>query len=174
MAASTSRNSPPRNLYTPEERRRRDESPWTVVQGVLALLQFMVFLASLGLILRYMVTGEGLALASTSIIIKTLVLYLIMVTGSIWEREVFGRYLFARPFFWEDVVSLVVIALHTGYLVAFVSNALDVQAQLLLALAAYTAYAVNATQFLFKLRAARLEGSIDRSPLPAGLPGGLS
>ncbi|MFN3162955.1 MAG: 2-vinyl bacteriochlorophyllide hydratase [Pseudohongiellaceae bacterium] len=144
-------------LYTPEERRRRDESPWTLVQGVLAIAQFAVFLVSLTLILRYLATGEGLALASASIVIKTLVLYLIMVTGSIWEREVFGCYLFARPFFWEDVVSMFVIALHTAYVAAYLSNSLDVTVQLLLALAAYAAYAVNATQFVLKLRAARRE-----------------
>ena len=34
-------------LYTAEERRRRDASRWTLVQGVLAPLQFLVFLASL-------------------------------------------------------------------------------------------------------------------------------
>jgi 3-vinyl bacteriochlorophyllide hydratase len=33
-------------LYSPAERRRRDESPWTMVQGVLAPVQFLVFLAS--------------------------------------------------------------------------------------------------------------------------------
>lgn len=144
-------------LYTPEERRRRDESPWTLVQGVLAIAQFAVFLVSLTLILRYLATGEGLALASASVVIKTLVLYLIMVTGSIWEREVFGCYLFARPFFWEDVVSMVVIALHTAYLAALLSSSVDVRFQMFLALAAYSAYAVNATQFVLKLRAARRE-----------------
>ncbi len=44
-AASPLRSRP---LYTPEQRRRRDASPWTLVQGVLAPLQFGVFLVSLG------------------------------------------------------------------------------------------------------------------------------
>ena len=48
-------------LYTAEERRRRDASPWTLVQGVLAPVQFAVFLVSLCLVLRYLATGEGLA-----------------------------------------------------------------------------------------------------------------
>ena len=38
-------------LYTAEERQRRDSSPWTMVQGVLAPLQFAVFLVSLALVL---------------------------------------------------------------------------------------------------------------------------
>ena len=47
-------------LYTEAERRRRDASPWTLVQGVLAPLQFLVFLVSLALVLRYLATGNGL------------------------------------------------------------------------------------------------------------------
>jgi len=142
-------------LYTEEERRRRDASPWTLVQGILAPLQFGVFLVSLCLVLRYLVSGEGLAPATVSVVIKTFVLYTIMVTGSLWEKDVFGRYLFARPFFWEDVVSMLVIALHTAYLYAWLTSALDARQQMYLALAAYASYVVNATQFLLKLRAAR-------------------
>ena len=39
MSAVTRRVAPPRALYTAEERRRRDASPWTLVQGVLAPAQ---------------------------------------------------------------------------------------------------------------------------------------
>jgi 3-vinyl bacteriochlorophyllide hydratase len=88
-------------------------------------------------------------------LVKTLLLYAIMVTGSIWERAVFGRYLFAPAFFWEDSVSILVLALHTAYLVALFSGAIDAERQMWLALTAYASYAVNATQFLLKLRAAR-------------------
>ena len=146
-----------RRLYSPEERRRRDASRWTLVQGILAPLQFVVFAISLALVVRYLMTGEGLVLATVSIVVKTLVLYAIMVTGSLWERDVFGRYLFARAFFWEDVVSMLVLALHTAYLVVLVTGAVDPRGQMLIALAAYAAYVVNATQFLLKLRAARIE-----------------
>jgi 3-vinyl bacteriochlorophyllide hydratase len=146
-------------LYTAEERRRRDASRWTLVQGVLAPVQFLVFLISLGLVMRFLATGEGLAAATASIVIKTLVLYTIMVTGSVWEKEVFGVYLFARPFFWEDVFSMAVLALHTAYLVALVGNGLSPVQQMYLALAAYATYVINAGQFLLKLRAARLQAA---------------
>ncbi|MBK5938622.1 2-vinyl bacteriochlorophyllide hydratase [Halochromatium roseum] len=143
-------------LYTPEERKRRDETHWTLVQGILAPLQFLVFLVSLVLVIRYLATGAGEMAATVSVVIKTLILYLIMVTGSIWEKVVFGKYLFARAFFWEDVFSMLVLALHTAYLVAVFGGFMDVRGQLLLALAAYAAYVINATQFILKLRAARL------------------
>jgi 3-vinyl bacteriochlorophyllide hydratase len=156
---------PARPLYTAEERRRRDDSPWTLVQGVLAPLQFLVFLVSLALVLRYLATGEGLGAANVSVVVKTMVLYLIMVTGSIWEKAVFGRWLFVPAFFWEDVFSMLVLALHTAYLLALWQAWLGATGLMLLALAAYAAYVVNAAQFLLKLRAARLAGTIE-APVP--------
>ncbi len=146
-------------LYTPEERRRRDETKWTLVQGVLAPIQFLVFAASLVLVLRFLATGEGEAAASASIVAKTMVLYLIMVTGSIWEKVVFDEWLFARPFFWEDVFSMLVLALHTAYLLALFTGWGTPAEQMTIALAAYATYVINATQFLLKLRAARLQAA---------------
>ncbi|MTI44866.1 2-vinyl bacteriochlorophyllide hydratase [Roseibium hamelinense] len=157
-------------LYTPEQRRRRDTSPWTLVQGLLAPFQFLVFLISLGLILNYIATGEGLFAAQVSVIIKTIVLYMIMVTGSIWEKEVFGIYLFAKPFFWEDVFSIVVLALHTWYLAAYF-YASTASVTLWIALAAYAAYVINAGQFLWKLRQARKETDRLAGPSELGAAG---
>ena len=153
----------PAPLYTPEQRRRRDSSPWTLVQGILAPVQFLIFLASLALVLRYFATGEGAAAATVSILVKTCALYLIMITGSIWEKVVFGKWLFVPAFFWEDVFSMLVLALHTAYLVALAWGLGTERGRMLLALAAYATYAINATQFLLKLRAARLQGT---SPSP--------
>ena len=144
-------------LYTQAERARRDASKWTLVQGVLAPLQFLVFAVSLALVVRFLSTGEGFFAATVSILVKTFVLYTIMVTGAIWEHDVFGRYLFAPAFFWEDVVSFLVITLHTVYLYGLLTGALDARQQMYVALAAYATYLANAAQFLLKLRAARLD-----------------
>ncbi len=145
------------SLYTPEQRLRRDASGWTLVQGLLAPFQFLVFLISLGLVIRYLWTGAGYEAATLSILAKTIVLYVIMITGAIWEKVVFGQYLFAPAFYWEDMVSMVVIALHTLYLVGHVSGWFAPQTEMLIALAAYAAYALNAAQFILKLRRARLD-----------------
>ena len=146
-------------LYTLEQRRRRDASVWTLVQGILAPLQFLVFLVSVALVGRYFMAGEGAFAANVSIVVKTCTLYLIMVTGSVWEKVVFGKWLFVPAFFWEDVFSMLVLALHTAYLVALVVGLGTERGRMLLALAAYASYAINATQFLFKLRAARLDAA---------------
>jgi len=144
-------------LYTPEERVRRDNTYWTFLQGILAPIQFLVFLGSLGFVLRYLWTGEGLQIANHSVVAKTLMLYTIMITGCIWEKVVFGRYLFAPAFFWEDVFSMLVLALHTTYLFAMYTGRLSGAELMYLALAAYATYVVNAGQFILKLRAARLD-----------------
>lgn len=144
-------------LYTEAERLRRDSTIWTLVQGILAPVQFLVFLISLGLVLRYLITGLGYEAATLSILIKTGFLYLIMVTGAIWEKVVFGQYLFAPAFFWEDVFSFAVIALHSAYVWALYTGSLAPADLMVLALAAYAAYVINAGQFLLKLRAARLQ-----------------
>ena len=160
MTAQEAPPAAPRALYTAAERARRDASGWTLVQAVLAPLQFAVFLVSLALVLRYLATGNGYEAATVSIVVKTAVLYLIMITGAIWEKEVFGQYLFAPAFFWEDAFSFAVIGLHSAYLVALLSGAMTPAGLILLALAAYATYVINAGQFLWKLRLARAQSGL--------------
>jgi 3-vinyl bacteriochlorophyllide hydratase len=153
-------HAPRPRLYTPAQRARRDATVWTLVQGLLAPAQFLAFAVSLVLVLWFLTTGTGYAAATVSILIKTAFLYVIMITGAIWEKVVFGQYLFAPAFFWEDVFSFVVIGLHTAYLWALFTGALDPAGLMVLALAAYAAYAVNAGQFLWKLRLARRDAEV--------------
>ena len=155
-------------LYTPEQRRRRDASPWTIVQGVLAPLQFLALIVSLVLIGRYILTGSGYEAATISILVKTFVLYAIMVTGSIWEKAVFDKWLFAHAFFWEDVFSMLVLALQTAYVGSLLLGIGSPRQQMMIALSAYAAYAINATQFLLKLRAARLEAAPNKDRVKRG------
>ena len=149
--------SQPQVLYTPEQRAKRDASRWTLVQGVLAPVQFLVFLVSLSLVLNSLNTGEHTDWALASVVLKTLVLYTIIITGCIWEKVVFDQYLFAPAFFWEDVVSMLVMALHTAYLWVWWQGTWSADDQLLLALTAYITYGINAAQYIRKLRMARLQ-----------------
>jgi len=142
-------------IYTQEERARRDATPWTLVQGILAPVQFLVFGVSLVLILRFILTGQGQEAAAISVLIKTIVLYTIMVTGAAWEKAVFGQWLFAPAFFWEDVVSFGVIALHTLYVWMWFGAHAEPMTCFVVALAAYVSYVINAAQFLIKFGMAR-------------------
>lgn len=166
----TSKNAPrSTSLYTPEEKIRRDNTIWTLVQGILAPLQFLIFLISLYLVVTHLWTGSGYEIAAYSVVLKTFILYTIMITGSIWEKVVFGKYLFAKAFFWEDVFSMLVLALHTAYLLALYYGWLSANELMVLALAAYAAYVVNAIQFILKLRAARLQAAAENHDLSENL-----
>ncbi len=114
-----------RPLYTPEERVRRDTSKWTLVQGLLAPVQFLIFGVSLYLVIDYLNTGRNYEWAVWSVVVKTLALYTIMITGAIWEKVVFGQYLFHESFFWEDVFSMLVIVLHSLYLFGLFTGIAD-------------------------------------------------
>ena len=159
--------SQPQVLYTPAQRARRDATAWTLVQGVLAPVQFLIFLVSLYLVVQSLQTGVNTDWALASVVLKTLVLYAIMITGAIWEKVVFGQYLFAPAFFWEDIVSMGVLALHTAYLWVWWQGLWSATDQLLLALAAYMSYGINAAQYIRKLRMARLQKDTSLSPLPS-------
>ena len=154
---------PARPLYTPEERARRDATGWTLVQGVLAPLQFLAFAISLCLVINFLLNGVGFDAATASVIVKTSLLYAIMITGAIWEKVVFGRYLFAPAFFWEDVVSMLVMFLHTAYLVMWIAGIGSQSEQMWVALAAYASYVINALQFLLKFQAAKLQSEPDQT-----------
>ena len=142
-------------LYTPDQKLRRDNSLWTKVQAVLAPLQFLVCFASIGFVVSYLYTGDGYLIATLSILFKTAILYLIMITGAIWEKEVFGQYLLAPAFFWEDIVSFFVIAIHTAYVLSLIMSFMDAEKLMWLALIAYLAYFINAIQFLIKFKLGR-------------------
>ena len=142
-------------------------------RGVLAPLQFLAFALSLVFVINFLANGTGYSAAVISVLIKTGFLYTIMVTGAIWEKVVFGRYLFA-PAFWEDVVSMLVIFLHTAYVVAWLFDLMAPQGQMWLAVAAYAAYVINAAQFLLKLRAARVAASGVGPTVGSDLAAGLS
>lgn len=148
-----------RPLYTPEQRLIRDKTPWTMVQAILAPLQFLIFAVSLGLVARFLATGQGYEIATASIVAKTIILYVIMITGSIWEKVVFGEWLFVESFFWEDVFSMLVLALQTLYLCSLIFGWWTPSEQMWIAVAAYVTYVINAAQFIWKLRVARLEGA---------------
>ena len=143
------------NLYTPSQRIIRDRTIWTKVQAILAPLQFIVCIISLALVVRYLFTSEGYYIATVSIVVKSCLLFLIMITGAIWEKVVFGQFLFAKAFFWEDIVSFFVIFFHGLYLYVLLSGNFAPTSQMSVALFAYFLYFINAFQFLRKLRLAR-------------------
>lgn len=135
--------------YTPEQLERRNKSKWTLVQAILAPIQFLAFVISFVLVVRYLLTGQGHTLATISVLIKITLLWLITFTGMIWEKEIFGQWFLAPQFFWEDVGNAVAMGLHNLYFLARWQNWSD-QAVMTLMLIAYITYLFNCTQFIVK------------------------
>lgn len=141
--------------YTPEQLKRRNESFWTPVQGVGALVQFLTFIASLVLVVRFLTTGEGYEIATVVCVAKVLMLYFMTVTGMAWEDEVFGHLFMAKEFFWEDAGNLLSLAANTAYLVALFAGA-DKYTQMWVMCVALATYVINFAQFAWRgVRSAR-------------------
>jgi 3-vinyl bacteriochlorophyllide hydratase len=143
------------SLYTAEQRARRDASPWTMVQAILGPIQFLAFVVSFALVIRYLTTGEGYFAASVSVFIKIALLWAITLTGMVWEKEIFGHWFMAKAFFWEDLGNLIALIVHNTYFVALLAGWPE-RSLMTLMLAAYCSYLVNCAQFISKgIRAAR-------------------
>jgi 3-vinyl bacteriochlorophyllide hydratase len=135
--------------YTEEQMFRRQHSKWMPVQAFLAPLQFLIFLVSLALIGRFLLTGNGFFIANVSVMIKVVVLWVMAVTGAFWEKDVFGHYVFAKEFWWEDFFSSFVIVSHTAYVIGFMLG-WNERTLAYVALIAYLTYCINAYQFVRK------------------------
>lgn len=138
--------------YTPEQLAKRNASKWTTVQAILAPIQFLMFIAGLTVTYLY---KEGIWIddftwITVFVVLKTLMLVLIFVTGGFFELEVFGQFAFAHEFFWEDFGSAIAMIVHLGYFVLFYMG-LDENTLIWTALLAYLSYLINAAQFVIRL-----------------------
>jgi 3-vinyl bacteriochlorophyllide hydratase len=134
-------------MYTAEQLRHREESRWTKVQIILAPIQFIAFVISFALVARYLATGEGYVAATISIWIKIILIWVLTVTGMLWEYDMFGHYFLAKEFFWEDIGNLVAIITHNLYFVAQWLGA-DERTVMWVMVFAYLTYLINAAQFV--------------------------
>lgn len=150
--------------YTPEQLAKRNTSVWTQVQIVLAPLQFLAFIVSFGLVLRYLWTGDGYQIANVSVLIKIAMLWLITVTGMFWEKEIFGHWFLAPQFFWEDVGNAVAMVLHNLYFLAIWLNWSE-QMVMTLMLIAYVSYLFNCAQFVLRGLQARKQRLAQANPI---------
>ncbi|WP_287373233.1 2-vinyl bacteriochlorophyllide hydratase [Prosthecochloris sp.] len=138
--------------YTPEQLEKRNLSVWTKVQGILAPIQFVAFIAGLAVTILYKLDMgiDNFTWVTAFIILKTVIFLLIFITGAFFEKDVFDQYVFAPEFFWEDVGSTIAIVIHLGYFILFYMG-LDENVLIWTALLAYLSYLINAAQFLFRL-----------------------
>lgn len=142
-------------MYTPDQLRRREASRWTKVQIVLAPVQFLAFILSFALVIRYLATGEGYWVATVSVWVKIGLIWALTITGMLWEYDMFDHYFMAKEFFWEDVGNLIAIITHNLYFVAVWMGASRPMVMWVMVFA-YLTYLLNAGQFVARgVRSAR-------------------
>ena len=136
-------------MYTPEQLARREASPWTRVQIMLAPIQFLAFIISFILVVRYLMTGEGYTIATISVWVKIALIWALTITGMLWEKDMYDHYFMAKEFFWEDLGNLIAILTHNAY---FVVQWLhwDERSVMWVMVFAYITYLINAMQFILK------------------------
>jgi 3-vinyl bacteriochlorophyllide hydratase len=138
----------PRLLSFTSVQERRDASVWTRIHPIFAIGQLGVFLVSVALLGLYAAHLVPFAAVYLSVLVKIVLMVGAIVTGSLWEHDVFGEWWFAEEFFVEDVMTVNVFLLHVAVVVMFFTlpGRLDAVAGLLLF--AYLIYAINVAQYI--------------------------
>lgn len=120
-----------------------------------AIGQLGVFVVSVLLLGLYAFHLVPFAAVYVSVLLKIALMIGAIVTGSLWEHDVFGEWWFAEEFFVEDVMTLNVFLLHIAVVVAFFSLPGAPGAVSGLLAFAYLIYAINVAQYVAQHASAR-------------------
>ena len=127
---------------------RSAASIWTRIHPVFAIGQLGVFLVSVVLLALYFLHMVPFTAVHDSVLMKIALMIGAMITGSLWEHDVFGPWWFAHEFFIEDVMTLNVFLLHIGYLITVYVWPQTMNAVLSMLGVAYAVYAFNVAQYI--------------------------
>jgi 3-vinyl bacteriochlorophyllide hydratase len=127
---------------------RSAASVWTRIHPVFAIGQLGVFLVSVVLFALYFLHMVPFTAVHDSVLMKIALMIGAIVTGSLWEHDVFGHWWFAYEFFIEDVMTLNVFLLHIGYLITVYVWPQTMPAVLAMLGVAYAVYALNVAQYI--------------------------
>ena len=130
-------------------------SIWTRIHPRFAIGQLGVFAVSVALLGLYAFHLVAFTAVYLSVVLKIALMAGAIVTGALWEHDVFGEWWVAEEFFVEDVMTLNVFLLHLAVVVAFFTlpEAPGTVAGLLAF--AYVMYAINVAQYLAQHARAR-------------------
>jgi len=129
---------------------RRSASLWTRIHPVFALAQLAAFFVSVGLLIAYFRGAVSFDVVHQSVLIKVALMAGAIVTGALWEKDVFGKYWFAPEFMGEDTMTVNVFILHIAYLVMAVIHPENIVAQIGTLIMAYTVYIANVAQYVLR------------------------
>jgi 3-vinyl bacteriochlorophyllide hydratase len=129
---------------------RRSASVWTKIHPIFALGQLLVFFVSVGLLFGFFRGAVSFETVHASVLLKVTLMLGAIVTGALWEKDVFGKYWFAPEFMGEDTMTVNVFILHVGYLVMAVTHPENVTAQIGTLIVAYGVYIANVAQYVLR------------------------
>jgi 3-vinyl bacteriochlorophyllide hydratase len=129
-------------------RKRREASVWTKIHPIFAIGQLAVFLVSVTLLILYFFHIVSFETVHVSVLTKIALMIGAVVTGSLWEHDVYGKWWFAYEFLIEDVMTANVFLLHIGYLLVYYFWPENTRAVFAMLFVAYAVYATNVAQYI--------------------------
>jgi len=153
------------NLTVDQVRARRAASTWTRIHPIFALGQLGAFVVSVGFLAAYWLGWVNFAAVHESVLIKIALMIGAIVTGVLWEHDVFGWYWFAPEFFFEDAMTVNVFLLHLGYLAVVYTEPGNPNKALLMLSIAYIVYVGNVAQYIWRTHKMGVDSAI-----PAAVP----
>ncbi|NTW82881.1 MAG: 2-vinyl bacteriochlorophyllide hydratase [Chlorobiaceae bacterium] len=138
--------------YTPEQLAKRNASVWTEIQILLAPVQFVIFLTGIALNILYAnnLASIDFFWISVAILYKTLFFVILFITGMYFEKDLFGKWVYSKEFFWEDVGSSVATFFHFLYFFLAWKGYSD-KSLVFWSSVAYSSYIINAIQYLARI-----------------------
>jgi 3-vinyl bacteriochlorophyllide hydratase len=129
---------------------RRAASVWTKIHPIFALGQLLAFFVSVGFLIGYFRGAVSMEAVHQSVLVKVALMLGAIITGALWEKDVFGQYWFAPEFLAEDTMTLNVFILHISYLGLAAANPENITVQIGMLIVAYGVYIANVAQYVVR------------------------
>jgi len=117
---------------------------------VFALGQLLMFFVSAILLTMYARGAVSFSVVHESVLFKIALMLGAIITGALWEKDVFGAYWFAPEFMGEDTMTVIVFILHVSYLTMVFAHPENIGYQVSMLVMAYTVYVVNVAQYVIR------------------------
>ncbi len=145
---------------------RREATIWTKLHLPFALGQLAVCAISVLLIAAFFAGYVPFSVVHASALLKISLMAGAVITGSLWEKDVYGFWWFAPQFFFEDLLTYVVALFQIGYLIVYYHQPNNLAANVAVLMVCYLAYIINVTQYVLKHRSARRSMVLVREQAP--------
>ncbi len=136
---------------------------WTKIHPIFALGQLLAFFVSVGLLVAYFFGRVSFAVVHDAVMTKIGLMVGAVITGALWEKDVFGSYWFAAEFLVEDVMTVNVFILQIAYVLMAYTHPENLGVILWVLGLAYFVYVGNVAQYIVRT------ANMGKKPNPAAL-----